>query len=638
MRGQRHARHRPDPSPAAAHPLGEHLAAAGRPRDAGRHRPARRRGARGARGGPARAPAPRVEDIELVLVTHHHLDHSGLAATIAAPLGRRGRGARSRRRLRRALRRAHRRRPSVLARAHAPPRRARRGHRRQRGLLGLHPPDLRGLRHRRRACATAISIRAGGRDLRVVARPGHSTTDTLFVDDRDALAFVGDHLLAGISSNTEIYPAARARRDAPARTRGVPREPAPDRGDAARPAADRPRRPGDRPRRPRPTALADQHERRCDRIVEGARAAAPRRAYEIARQLWSDESWPSSRCSSSGRCSGTSTCCSTRARQRAGHRRRLAPRPRLLRARRGAHGAATHRQASASRPSQPRTPRRWPPCTTQPTRSPTSRRRPRPVRPDGAGGRRHRRHARPRARDGAWRSPRPAPRSSSSAASREACDEVVAALRAEGAKAAACACHVGHWDELDGLVEERLPRLRSRRRARQQRRASRRCTASSRDVTEELFDKVVAVNLKGPFRLAALVGERMVAAGGGSIINVSSHRRGAADERHRALRRRQGRGERDDRRPGARVRADRARERDHAGPVPDHDLASVGHGPVRGARADLPRCVAPARRRRSSAPRCTSRATPRATPRARSSPSTAARSGAWRAPATAAQT
>jgi NAD(P)-dependent dehydrogenase (short-subunit alcohol dehydrogenase family) len=42
------------------------------------------------------------------------------------------------------------------------------------------------------------------------------------------------------------------------------------------------------------------------------------------------------------------------------------------------------------------------------------------------------------------------------------------------------------------------------------------------DVTEELFDKVVAVNLKGPFRLAALIGERMLAAGGGSIINVSS--------------------------------------------------------------------------------------------------------------------
>jgi NAD(P)-dependent dehydrogenase (short-subunit alcohol dehydrogenase family) len=42
------------------------------------------------------------------------------------------------------------------------------------------------------------------------------------------------------------------------------------------------------------------------------------------------------------------------------------------------------------------------------------------------------------------------------------------------------------------------------------------------EVTEELFDKVIGVNLKGPFRLAALVGERMVEAGRGSIINVSS--------------------------------------------------------------------------------------------------------------------
>src|SRR3954471_7078519 len=31
----------------------------------------------------------RIEDIELILVTHHHLDHSGLAATIAARSGAR---------------------------------------------------------------------------------------------------------------------------------------------------------------------------------------------------------------------------------------------------------------------------------------------------------------------------------------------------------------------------------------------------------------------------------------------------------------------------------------------------------------------------------------------------------------------
>jgi NAD(P)-dependent dehydrogenase (short-subunit alcohol dehydrogenase family) len=43
-------------------------------------------------------------------------------------------------------------------------------------------------------------------------------------------------------------------------------------------------------------------------------------------------------------------------------------------------------------------------------------------------------------------------------------------------------------------------------------------------VTEKLFDAVLNLNLnlKGPFRLSALVGERMVAAGRGSIINVSS--------------------------------------------------------------------------------------------------------------------
>ena len=42
------------------------------------------------------------------------------------------------------------------------------------------------------------------------------------------------------------------------------------------------------------------------------------------------------------------------------------------------------------------------------------------------------------------------------------------------------------------------------------------------NVSEELFDKVLGVNLKGPFRLMALVGTRMAAGDGGSIINISS--------------------------------------------------------------------------------------------------------------------
>jgi NAD(P)-dependent dehydrogenase (short-subunit alcohol dehydrogenase family) len=41
-------------------------------------------------------------------------------------------------------------------------------------------------------------------------------------------------------------------------------------------------------------------------------------------------------------------------------------------------------------------------------------------------------------------------------------------------------------------------------------------------VSEELWDKVLDVNLKGPFRLAAIVGERMRRDGGGSIVTVSS--------------------------------------------------------------------------------------------------------------------
>jgi NAD(P)-dependent dehydrogenase (short-subunit alcohol dehydrogenase family) len=103
----------------------------------------------------------------------------------------------------------------------------------------------------------------------------------------------------------------------------------------------------------------------------------------------------------------------------------------------------------------------------------------------------------------------------------EACDEVASALRAEGAIAAACACHVGHWDRLDGLVEDiyrdfgRIDVLVNNAGVSPQ-------YDKLTDVTEELFDKVIDVNLKGPFRLAALVGERMVEGTGGSIINVSS--------------------------------------------------------------------------------------------------------------------
>jgi NAD(P)-dependent dehydrogenase (short-subunit alcohol dehydrogenase family) len=42
------------------------------------------------------------------------------------------------------------------------------------------------------------------------------------------------------------------------------------------------------------------------------------------------------------------------------------------------------------------------------------------------------------------------------------------------------------------------------------------------EVSEALFDKVIAVNLRGPFRLAAAIGTRMAEGDGGSIINIGS--------------------------------------------------------------------------------------------------------------------
>ena len=41
-------------------------------------------------------------------------------------------------------------------------------------------------------------------------------------------------------------------------------------------------------------------------------------------------------------------------------------------------------------------------------------------------------------------------------------------------------------------------------------------------VSQEMFDKVVALNMRGPFRLMALVCDRMAKGRGGSIINISS--------------------------------------------------------------------------------------------------------------------
>lgn len=82
--------------------------------------------------------------------------------------------------------------------------------------------------------------------------------------------------------------------------------------------------------------------------------------------------------------------------------------------------------------------------------------------------------------------------------------------------------HIGRWDELDGLIQAVYQRF-GKLDVLVNNAGMSPLYESLTDVTERLFDTVANLNLKGPFRLSVLAGERMVAAGGGVIINVSTH-------------------------------------------------------------------------------------------------------------------
>ena len=91
-----------------------------------------------------------------------------------------------------------------------------------------------------------------------------------------------------------------------------------------------------------------------------------------------------------------------------------------------------------------------------------------------------------------------------------------------GAEVLPMACHVGRWAEVNSLVDEAYRQV-ERIDVLVNNAGMSPTYPSLVDLSEELFDKTVAVNLKGPLRLSALIGTRMVAdRGGGSIINVSS--------------------------------------------------------------------------------------------------------------------
>jgi len=101
------------------------------------------------------------------------------------------------------------------------------------------------------------------------------------------------------------------------------------------------------------------------------------------------------------------------------------------------------------------------------------------------------------------------------------CEEVATEVRKLGRRALPYACHIGHWNELDGLVEEAYRQF-GKVDILVNNAGMSPVYPSLAEVSEKLWDSVIALNLKGPFRLSALIATRMTAGTGGSIIFVSS--------------------------------------------------------------------------------------------------------------------
>lgn len=103
----------------------------------------------------------------------------------------------------------------------------------------------------------------------------------------------------------------------------------------------------------------------------------------------------------------------------------------------------------------------------------------------------------------------------------ENCKKVAAEVEAMGRRALAYGCNVARWEELDGLVAAAY-RAFGKVDILVNNAGSSPLAPSSVETSEQLFDRVLALNFKGPFRLSALIGSRMAAGEGGCIINLSS--------------------------------------------------------------------------------------------------------------------
>ncbi len=230
----------------------------------------------------------RVEDLERIVITHQHIDHLGLVGILARRSGAEVCAL------------------DVLAPVvedHAAA--AERDDELAEGLMLRHgiPSDvvmaLRSVSLAYRAwggsapvdrrLADGGELAWAGRRMRVLHRPGHSPSDTVFLDEERGIALGGDHLLARISSNPLISHPLGGRSGEPGggrpralvmymeslrATRATPIERVlPGHGE---PVEDH-------------VALIDErfalHERRAAKLA-GLVRERPRTAYELAHELW----------------------------------------------------------------------------------------------------------------------------------------------------------------------------------------------------------------------------------------------------------------------------------------------------------------------------------------------------------------
>jgi NAD(P)-dependent dehydrogenase (short-subunit alcohol dehydrogenase family) len=103
----------------------------------------------------------------------------------------------------------------------------------------------------------------------------------------------------------------------------------------------------------------------------------------------------------------------------------------------------------------------------------------------------------------------------------DSCESTVEEIRALGSDGSAHGIHVGKWADCDRLFEEVYARW-GRADVLINNAGLSPIAPSSLETSEDLFDKVIGVNLRGPFRLTSLFATRMIKDGGGAVINISS--------------------------------------------------------------------------------------------------------------------